>query len=84
MESVFARLKEKHKKVYRQPDATFVNDYIDLREPCVIVKTLVTESPLMDEKSKELLFFLRCHQKVDGNDRQSEGAVRITSNTLSP
>ena len=30
------------------------------------------------------LFFLRCHQKVDGNDRQSEGVVRITSNTLSP
>ena len=51
VESVFARLKEKHKKVYRQPDATFVNDYIDLREPCVIVKTLVTESPLMDVQS---------------------------------
>lgn len=29
-------------------------------------------------------FFLRCYQKVDGNDRQSEGVVRITSNTLSP
>jgi hypothetical protein len=51
VESVFARLKEKHKKVYRQPDATFVNDYIDLREPCVIVKALVTESPLMDVQS---------------------------------
>jgi len=30
------------------------------------------------------LFFLRCFQKVDGYDRQSEGVVRITSNTLSP
>lgn len=48
VESVFARLKEKHKKVYRQPDTTFVNDYIDLRETCIIVKTLVTESPLTD------------------------------------
>ena len=28
------------------------------------------------------LFFLRCHQKVDGYNRPSEGAVRITSNTL--
>ena len=30
------------------------------------------------------LFFLRCFLKVDGYDRQSEGVVRITSNTLSP
>ncbi len=30
------------------------------------------------------LFFLRCQQKVDGNDRQSEDVVRIASNTLSP
>ena len=30
------------------------------------------------------LLFLRCSQKVDGYDRQSEGAVRIPSNTLSP
>ena len=30
------------------------------------------------------LFFLRCFQKVDGYDRQSEDVVRITSNTLSP
>ena len=29
-------------------------------------------------------FLLRCFQMVDGYDRQSEGAVRITSNTLSP
>ena len=27
---------------------------------------------------------LRCFQKVDGYDRQSEDVVRITSNTLSP
>ena len=48
VESVFSRLKEKRKGVFKQPDATFVFDYIDLREPCVIVKSLVTESPLMD------------------------------------
>ena len=29
-------------------------------------------------------FFFTMPQKVDGYDRQSEGAVRITSNTLSP
>ena len=25
-----------------------MNDYIDLREPCIIVKPLITESPLAD------------------------------------
>ena len=48
VESVFARLKEWYKNVYRQPDAAFMSDYIDLREECVIMKPLVTESPLMD------------------------------------
>ena len=48
VESVFARLKESYKNVYRQPDAAFMYDYIDLREECVIVKPLVTESPLME------------------------------------
>lgn len=48
VESVFARLKEQHKNVYRQPDATFVYDYIDLKEENIIVKPLVTESPLMN------------------------------------
>lgn len=47
VESVFGRLKNQHKNVYRQPDASFMYDYIDLREECIIVKTLVTESPLM-------------------------------------
>ena len=48
VESVFSRLKGKYKDVYRQPSATFMYDYIDLREECIIVKPLVTESPLMD------------------------------------
>ena len=48
VESVFSRLKENNKDVYRQPDALFMNDYIDLREPCIIVKPLVTESPLSE------------------------------------
>lgn len=48
VESVFSRLKELYKKVYRQPSSTFMYDYIDLREECIIVKTLVTESPLME------------------------------------
>jgi hypothetical protein len=48
VESVFGRLKESYNKVYRQPDAAFMNDYIDLREEIIIVKALVTESPLME------------------------------------
>lgn len=47
VESVFARLKEQYKDVYRQPDSTFMYEYVDLRNQCVIVKTLVTEAPLM-------------------------------------
>ena len=48
VESVFIRLKELYKNVYRQPSSAFMYDYIDLREECIIVKTLVTESPLME------------------------------------
>ena len=48
VDSVFSRLKELYKNVYRQPSSTFMYDYIDLREECIIVKTLVTESPLME------------------------------------
>ena len=48
VDSVFARLKESYKNVYRQPDAAFMSDYIDLREECIIVKPLVTESPLLE------------------------------------
>ena len=48
VDSVFSRLREQQNDVYKQPDADFVADYIDLRETCVIVKTLVTESPLME------------------------------------
>ena len=47
VESVFARLKESHEDVYRQPDSAFMYDYVDLRNQCIIVKTLVTEAPLM-------------------------------------
>lgn len=48
VESVFNRLKELYKNVYKQPNATLMYDYIDIRENCIIVKTLVTESPLME------------------------------------
>jgi len=46
VETVFARLKETYDKVYYQPDARFINDYVDLSEECIIVKPLVTESPM--------------------------------------
>lgn len=45
VETVFGRLKENRKEVFRQPDARFLYDYIDLKAPCIIVKTLVSESP---------------------------------------
>lgn len=45
VETVFGRLKEGRKGVFRQPDAQFVYDYIDLKSSCIIVKTLVSESP---------------------------------------
>ena len=48
VESVFSRLKGLYKNVYRQLSSTFMYDYIDLREECIIEKTLVTESPLME------------------------------------
>ena len=47
VESVFTRLKGQYKNVYRQPSTSFMYDYVDLREECIIVKTLVTESPMM-------------------------------------
>lgn len=46
VDSVFSILKETHTNVYKQPDADFMNDYVDLRRECIIVKALVTESPL--------------------------------------
>jgi len=46
VESVFFRLKESHRDVFRQPNAMLMRDYVDLRCPCIIVKSLTTESPL--------------------------------------
>lgn len=48
IESVFCRLKELYKNVFRQPDSAFTYDYINLQKECIIVKPLVTESPLME------------------------------------
>ncbi len=48
VESVFSLLKEHFTNVYKQPDADFISDYVDLRQECIIVKVLVTESPLQN------------------------------------
>lgn len=48
VESVFERLKEKYKDVFRQPNSSFMYDYVDLKEQCIIVKPLVTEAPLIE------------------------------------
>ncbi len=46
VDTVFSRLKDSTRNVYKQPDAAFMYDYVNLQEPCVIVKTFVTESPV--------------------------------------
>lgn len=48
VESVFSLLKDHFTNVYKQPDADFMSDYVDLRKECIIVKVLVTESPLQN------------------------------------
>jgi hypothetical protein len=48
VDAVFSRLKNEHEQVYRQPDAKFMNDYVDLSTECIIVKPLVTESPVTE------------------------------------
>jgi hypothetical protein len=47
VDAVFARLKKEHEHVYRRPDAKFISDYVDLASDCIIVKPLVTESPIV-------------------------------------
>lgn len=42
---VFAQLKESQNIVYKQPNAAFMYDYVNLQDSCVIVKPFVTESP---------------------------------------
>ena len=32
--------------VYKQPTAKFMYDYVNMHEPCIIVKIFVTESPV--------------------------------------
>lgn len=45
-EAVFHYLIDKKKKVYHKPNRNFMCDYVDLSEHCVIVKPLVSESPV--------------------------------------
>lgn len=47
VDSVFALLRKHYKDVFRRPDSVFMYEYVDLRNECIIVKTLVTEAPLM-------------------------------------
>lgn len=46
VDSVFARIKDSQKFVYKQPDYAFMYDYVNLQDSCVIVKPFVTESPI--------------------------------------
>lgn len=45
-EAVFHYLIDKKIKAFHKPDSDFMCDYVDLAEQCVIVKPLVTESPV--------------------------------------
>lgn len=45
-EIVFHYLIDKKIKAYHKPDSDFMSDYVDLTDQCVIVKPLVTESPI--------------------------------------
>ncbi len=45
-EAVFHFLIDKKKKAFHRPDINFMYDYVDLSEPCIIVKPLISESPL--------------------------------------
>jgi hypothetical protein len=47
VDAVFALLKNRHSNVYRQPDAAFIGDYVDLTAGNIIIKPLVTESPIL-------------------------------------
>lgn len=46
VDSVFFRLKDSQKAVYKRPDNDMMYDYVDLHKPCVIVKPFVTEAPV--------------------------------------
>ncbi len=45
-EAVFHYLIDRKIKAYHKPDKDFMYDYVDLSERCVIVKPLITESPI--------------------------------------
>lgn len=47
-EAVFHYLTDKKIKAYHKPDSDFMCDYVDLGEQIVIVKPLVTESPVRE------------------------------------
>lgn len=44
--TVFNRLKEQGLTVYKQPDAVFMFDYVNLQDKCIIVKPYITEAPV--------------------------------------
>lgn len=46
VDAVFFHLKDTRRLVFKQPGADVMYNYVNLQEPCVIVKTLVTESPV--------------------------------------
>ncbi len=49
VETVFHLLQDDGYEVYKTPDEQTVSDYIDLRKKVVIVKPLVTQSPLLKQ-----------------------------------
>lgn len=70
-EAVFHFLKREGYKVYMNPDKDFVYDNIDLDSNVIIVKPLITESPLLEYKGvktpriEKLLVDIICDEDLD-------------------
>lgn len=50
VDTVFNKLKEFGVPVFKHPTPEFIYDYVNLQEQCIIVKPLVTEAPVKEEK----------------------------------
>lgn len=46
IDTVFNRLKDWGLTVYKQPDASFIFDYVNLQDKCIIVKPYISEGPV--------------------------------------
>ena len=50
VEAAFHKLQGSGLPVFKKPDSDFMADYVNLKDPCIIVKPLVTEAPVTTNK----------------------------------